>query len=240
MAKPCPFSRPIPFTGPMIKALLDGRKTQTRRALHLPAVKWLLLDPALGSFLVRSDGAAPTERRFLWVREWVQADEVDAADGGDSYVVRYLADDTEIPVATDITDDAYADWFNLAAYRSEDVDLDGNKPVPPMHMPRWVSRLTLEIDLVRVQRLQEIGEEDARAEGIVAYPDGWHWQPNTTGFARLVGGTAQRAFAGLWEEINGDGSWQENPKVCAITFKLHHQNIDALLIERGLKEPPHA
>lgn len=76
---------------------------------------------------------------------------------------------------------------------------------PSIHMPRWVSRITLEIVSVRVERLQDIGEDDAKAEGVEPYaPDD----------GRYVDG-----FKELWESINGPGSWDLNPWVWVVEFK---------------------
>jgi hypothetical protein len=78
-------------------------------------------------------------------------------------------------------------------------------------MPRWASRLTLIVTNIHVQRLQDISEEDAKAEGCNE--------------------ASQVHFAYLWEGINGPGSWAENPFVCAISFEVHKVNIDALKAE---------
>lgn len=87
----------------------------------------------------------------------------------------------------------------------------------PIHMPRWASRLTLMIEDVRVQRLQDISEEDARAEG---------W-PNTPG-AALRDAYPIGWFGNLWDDIHGHGAWDANPWVAALTFRAIHTNIDAL------------
>ena len=71
-------------------------------------------------------------------------------------------------------------------------------------MPRWASRITLEITEVRVERLQDISEDDARAEGV-EYEDCWT--------------TYRQAFEGLWCKINGSGSWDANPWVWVIEFR---------------------
>jgi hypothetical protein len=81
------------------------------------------------------------------------------------------------------------------------------KTISPIHMPRWASRITLEITEVRVQRLQDISDEDALAEGIY---------PTMTG---LYLTSAVAAYETLWESINGSDSWADNPWVWALTFK---------------------
>lgn len=78
---------------------------------------------------------------------------------------------------------------------------------PSIHMPRWASRITLEITEVRLERLQDIGDEDCLAEGIY---------PTSTG---LYPGSPRAAYQKLWEQINGPGSWEANPWVWAVSFK---------------------
>lgn len=77
-------------------------------------------------------------------------------------------------------------------------------------MPRWASRITLEITEVRVQRLQEISEEDARAEGV-QMPDGTPTPPDWWSY--------RQEFSHLWESINGPGSWDANPWLWCISFR---------------------
>ena len=170
--------RPILFSAPMVRALLDGRKTQTRRALKF--------QPAPGISIVRKTirpmDTAPYhafERRSLygnyageldvkvkrgdrlWVRESVIGEELDSGLDG----VRYLADDAFIPIQPDPS--AAIKWLELHTYRGHSGSPIG-KPVPSIHMPRWVSRITLIVTDVRVERLQDISEADAIAEGVVA------------------------------------------------------------------------
>lgn len=82
-------------------------------------------------------------------------------------------------------------------------------------MPRWASRLTLEVTKVRVERLQDITEDQARAEGV-AWSDG---KPGTHGLATELVVEAKREFESLWEEIHGTGSWAANPWVWVVEFK---------------------
>lgn len=89
---------------------------------------------------------------------------------------------------------------------------DGHPWTPSIHMPRWANRMTLELTDIRCERLQEIREIDARAEG-----------------APIVGGTALGAFRELWKEINGPRSWDADPWVWALEFEVHRQNVDAYL-----------
>ena len=84
---------------------------------------------------------------------------------------------------------------------------------PSIHMPRWASRLTLEITEIRVQRLQEISEEDAKAEGCQA----WEYRNPTTDDDDFA--TSRDEFIDLWRSINGPRSWAANPWVWCVSFK---------------------
>lgn len=151
--------RPILFSGPMVRAILEGRKTQTRRLLKAAAAeivgdllgqpKWYLdRDP---DRVIRCPYGALGDR--LWVREAWRAEEreSDAVDG-----VRFRADDSFREIEnTRAAADAWVYVYNNGKH--------GNGWRPGIHMPRWASRLTLELTDVRVQRLQDIDEADARA-----------------------------------------------------------------------------
>ena len=109
-------------------------------------------------------------------------------------------------------------------------------PVPSIHMPRWASRLTLAVTEVRVERLQDISEADAVAEGMPEF--GAFCEVLDPGKLNAAGETAaqtasrlrwpQRWFASLWKDINGAEAWAANPWVAAISFTAHRGNIDAL------------
>jgi hypothetical protein len=92
-------------------------------------------------------------------------------------------------------------------------------------MPRWASRLTLTVTDVRVQRVQEISEADAVAEGVESDSDGWrdYQMPNTQ-----CCGTALESFRTLWDSLNAPRGygWDANPFVAAYTFTVARQNID--------------
>jgi uncharacterized protein YhfF len=100
----------------------------------------------------------------------------------------------------------------MVFYRATDPGWDDNDTgfrwKPSIHMPRWASRITLEVVSVRVERLNDISEEDAIAEGVTPT------MPNLDRLDHVDG------FAHLWESINGKGSWQENPYVWVIEFKV--------------------
>lgn len=193
--------RPILFSAPMVRAILDGSKTQTRRI----AKGVIARHARTGEALSRLDSAGlrvacpygqPGNR--LWVREACCAEELPAGEDG----VRYLADDTFNTIA--YTQSAAEKWLTMHWYRGRRA-----ATVPPIHMPRWASRIDLLISSVRVERLQDISETDALAEGITygQLPD------NPQDLQR-----ARTWYRGLWEQINGAGSWEANPWVWVVEF----------------------
>jgi hypothetical protein len=186
-------SRPILFNAPMVCALLDGAKTQTRRvakltdAAHIKEVgghrRWHPADPDV---IAASPYGQVGDQ--LWVRETF----CDATDGLHGRVL-YRA-----------TGDTACKWK------------------PSIFMPCAASRITLEITGVRVERLQDISEADALAEGIVCAGDGNGFQlADTTHYSN----DPRESYASLWESLNGAGSWDLNPWVWVIEFKrIQQQN----------------
>ena len=208
--------RPILFSGAMVRALLAGTKTQTRRIVkpqpqmvtNNRTLPWEG-DPAALMRLMEIQGkhcpyGQPGDR--LWVRETCRADELpDGLDG-----VRYLADRDWRAIEN--TRQAADDWVKLNHYCGK-----RGATVPAIHMPRWASRITLEITGVRVQRLTDISEGDARAEGARECDP-------VSGREVLLAGQSQRGsfvlhYRDIWEQINGPGSWDANPWVWAVDFK---------------------
>jgi hypothetical protein len=188
--------RPIIFRAEMVRAILAGRKTQTRRIVkprHMATVGAEQF-PILAMYPCGSPGDR------LWVRETCRAEAID--DEG-LCGVRYVADGRFMPIAN--TREASDRWVQLYWYRG----MEG-ATVPPIHMPRWASRITLEITDVRVERLQDISEADAKAEGV-SMPDGTPTPPDFWSY--------QQEFRHLWEQINGPGSWDANPFVWVVTFR---------------------
>lgn len=201
--------RPILFSGPMVRAILEGRKTQTRRIVkgapecpsgwypdaYNKTVNWTFWGPRNSPDhgrcslpLFRCPYGQPGDR--LWVREtgWEPPEPTmrDLREGADTWP----------PYAWD------ADGISEA--EAEQIRGWGWKRRPSIHMPRWASRITLEIESVRVERLQEITPEDCRAEGMPH-------DNNDIG--------VRYGFGQLWNSINGKGSWAANPWVWVITFR---------------------
>jgi len=210
--------KPILFSGPMIRALLAGTKTQTRRLVRPPIPlydgDWLWpISPGISVVVSNKPPARFIETHVhirvgdrLWVREsWRPDPNGIEADGG--LDVFYPADGGRRHLTP-------ADGWKMPRAASTGA-------VPSIHMPTWASRITLTVTDVRVQRLQDISDEDALAEGIdlsAPIPGSeidinGQWWP----------GTYRRRYFELWDSINGSGhagSWAANPWVAAYTFTV--------------------
>lgn len=219
--------KPILFKDDQVRVILEGRQTQTRRFVPEWQLPGLTLDgdqyisiaqrhPRWGFGVFGKNEAEcmanyndeyaslcpygkPGDR--LWVRETFSASEF--------MDCRYRADGQQ--------------FLNVNGK-------DTNTPcevkwTPSIHMPRWASRITLEITEVRVERLQDISEADAKAEGVEPLRGGYwrHYQPGWTQHQL----SAKGSFATLWDSINGPGSWDANPWVWVIEFKRIDQEAKA-------------
>lgn len=232
--------RGIIFSAAMVRALLAGRKTQTRRLLK-PQPEWLEKDGIVsagwswGGFHAWSDDRrfgeaisehAPTSAGDrLYVRESCRAEELSSGEDG----VRFLADETWL--AIDNTPEAADQWLKLLHYggKRANIPLDGKgQSVPSIHMPRWASRMTLLVSEVRIQRLQAIDDIDAEHEGI-SFDARKHTWTHGADDTRLFQ-SPRDAFADLWGLLHTDDgtTWSDNPWVIATTFKVEKQNIDGL------------
>ncbi|GHE88567.1 phage-like protein [Aliiroseovarius zhejiangensis] len=237
--------RPIIFSAPMIRAILEGRKTQTRRVM------------TLSNTLMNGDAWSTYDREqtWDWVGAWVDPGPSPAGNPGPYLKLPFLAGDDAtlsgcvmrvypkiqpgtrlwVREAHYLTDDGESEYAVYAADQG-DVDehlanmqatmaswpnIDWSKHLrlrPSIHMPRWASRLTLVVDDVRVQRLQDISEADAIAEGCPGFVshDGEYGEP------------PREDFHDLWNSINGPDAWDANPWVFALTFTPHNTNIDQM------------
>ncbi len=188
---------PILFSAPMVRALLDGRKTQTRR-LAWRKSKW-----APGIECEHGYDACPIcdkAKPSLWRR----------VQPGDRLWVREAWAETSIAPIVETIDRP------VPVYRVADNRCDYGGPwKPSIHMPRRASRLTLTVTAVKVMPLQDISEGDAAAEGV-ARPILPHWP----------GSPMRSAFRGLWNELHGPDAWNANPEVVALTFTVERRNID--------------
>ena len=218
-------ARPILFSGPMVCALLEGRKTQTRRLakfvardgcnLNFSGITADQLTPSTWALVSRGAGGCWNERTHPWKCPY--------GIPGDLLWVREAAHYGPDRVAYSAS--------NPPLSKGENVDGWGPRR-PGIHMPRWASRLTLEITSVRVERLQDITEKDAHAEGcakLVMDDDGKFYESEE--------GTYRTGYAGLWDHINGSGSWDANPWIVALTFTVHRANVDSVIAQRQALEP---
>jgi hypothetical protein len=200
--------RPIIFSAPMVRAIVENKKTQTRRIVNPQSehgVVWCRAQERWAEMDYEGYcSCCPVKCPYgevgdqLWVRETVEL-----VNSTTDYFhdVLYLADGARVPISSISTLDV--DGFNKW--------LDGKPKRASIHMPRWASRLTLEITDIRVERVQDITEEDAWAEGCThEMHDG-----------EII--NVDDVYRLLWDSINGKKqgcAWQDNPWIWAITFKL--------------------
>ncbi|WNC90914.1 hypothetical protein RI103_06075 [Paraburkholderia sp. FT54] len=215
--------RPILFSGPMVRALLDGSKTQTRRVVKLPhnnrlgvwepttfggpndghtaegdtvPLQGAIWHTRTGDSLMCPHGQ-PGDR--LYVRETHEVNRIGFEEGPNTPArhyagVKYQADDGRAEFS-----------ISQALYRNLDSK-ESRGWTPSIHMPRWASRITLEVTGVRVERLHDITDADALAEGVD--------RTNTS-----IPGYARERFVRLWTSINGNESWTADPWVWVVEFK---------------------
>ncbi|AWF66271.1 putative upf86.8 [Pseudomonas aeruginosa] len=203
-----PRERPILFNEQMVRAILEGRKTVTRRVMKPqpdflgsmvdPNTPFKTLDAGLHARITCPYGE-PGDR--LWVREaWAADAQVDAI------APRDLSQGEPI-------------WYpaDFSVRQTGCSMISKGRGRPSIHMPRWASRVLLEITAVRVERLQDISEEQALAEGVHGEPCDHARQACSD--IGCWGDTAKGAFGFLWEQLNGAGAWQANPWVWVVEFK---------------------
>ena len=228
--------RPIIFSGAMVRALLEGRKTQTRRILKLPT-KGEYVRPDMGGWEATTvggegcffaDGSPAPGKVAIW-NQTTGTCVATTYQPGDLLSVR---ENFHLGKGYDGAKPSDASPHSCVWHAADNTTWMGQgKCRPSIHMPRWASRLTLVVTEVRVQRLQDISDADAIAEGIMRAPqasagivrfclDGWDWKDWKT--------SARDAFHSLWFLINGPDAWDANPWVVAITFDVHHCNIDQM------------
>ncbi|MUZ65305.1 hypothetical protein [Agrobacterium vitis] len=222
--------KPIIFSAPMIRALLASRKTQTRRVISFPGIENVLdfvkvgidkdgrnvyeMKGASGQHVTRPAGKGIADYQYspriavgdrLYVREtWAPISALKHNDPGVTALAEngfYRADDS-------VFDDEITRW------------------TPAIHQPHKASRLTLIVSNVRIERLQDISDDDVIAEGIQRL-DGL-----LVHYGRIADApyatSAKGAYAILWDSINKPGAWAANPWVAAYTFSVIRQNIDLI------------
>lgn len=236
--------RPIIFNADMVRAVLDGKKTQTRRIMReQPEVIqkedefgkpgfWIPFNA--GKTMVRNEDmyiACPFGLKGdrLWVREtWADVNH----DGCPAVAYRADGEVRDLNEDDGEEDDPNLEKYWFANWYPDLISGTEGRWTPSIHMPRWASRITLEITGVRVERLNSISEADAKAEGLAeitkdgslfkfgipdrdGYPGtddkGWPW----TEWER----NPVNAYCKLWQSIYGADSWQANPWVWVVEFK---------------------
>ena len=222
--------RPVLFSAPMVRTILEGKKTQTRRIVAMPRKRdwYVVVDHGNGWWPYQSDDGEsdlcddsmehpyicpygqPGDR--LWVKEtWRPRLALSPWD----VVITYAADGQQRTIKDGDFGDR--DWTMPKAA------VHGN--VTPLFMPRWASRITLEVTDVRVERLQDISEADAKAEGVEGHyiKDGWYWRnyslSNEDASTSPMLTNAKDSYRTLWEKLNSPGSWAANPWVWVVSFR---------------------
>lgn len=202
--------RPILFSAPMVRALLDGSKTQTRRVVKpQPSNGWKFEAPPVFG---RITSPHPKQGRFgVFIRHGVGTDfpQVDLipcpyGQPGDRLWVRETWA-YGIHALSSNDHEAEGPWV----YAADNPKAHGrlcDRWRPSIHMFRPASRITLEITSVRVERLKDISRGDAMAEGC-PFPN------------MAKGDDPRQWYTALWEQINGEGSWKANPWVWVVEFK---------------------
>jgi len=204
--------RPILFSASMVHAILDDRKTMTRRALNEREHTKFAAAADLGECgrFLEGQTITPADRTYhsmlcrygepgdrLYVRETFQPI---YAEGSNPNSANYK------------TGEGYAISYPATDGRIEFVDADdevSDRCKPAIHMPRWASRILLEITSTRVERLHDITKEDSISEGIYG----------PYGSSMGIPFTARDHFQALWSGINGEESWYSNPWVWVVGFR---------------------
>lgn len=215
---------PMLFNAEMVNALLDGRKTQTRRiaktsterAMKGPVVRVKNGAVSTISFAAIA-GMCPFGNKgdFIYVRETFQPIFAEGFDHGNEDEPDYKTGYGYSP--------SYPATDGITEFETPEGDIV-SRCIPSIHMPRWASRITLQITSVRAEQLQNISEEDAKAEGVdtikEAAEQGLNWcsGPKT-------------AFRFLWQAAYSAESWDANPWVWVIEFEVIKANIDTVLKE---------
>lgn len=209
--------RPILFSGPMVRAILEGRKTQTRRVIKLPHNNPLgAWEPTTaGGGSVKYAGGTPApELAAIWHTRTGDCYVCPHGDIGDRLWVRETHEVRRIGTETFEGGRAEVD-IDLNTYQALDAK-ESRGWSPSIHMPRWASRITLEITGVRAERLQSISEPAARDEGVTI--EDHHMHGYCAGVYRSP---SIRAFHDLWNGLNaarGYG-WEANPWVWVVEFR---------------------
>ena len=203
------------FNAEMVRALLDGRKTQTRRPIKWKQTRFTEIgEREDGSKWPWSEDAEhacdfwhPCPFGAVGDRIWVR----------EAFRVHSRATDVATLVYKASERNSWTEQTRRVPVAVCNKPATPEKWTPSLHMPRWASRILLEITDVRVERLNAINEHDAQAEGVAKLRGGFwkHYQPGWTQHQL----SARGSFVTLWKSIYGDESWNSNPWVWVIKFK---------------------
>ncbi|EMM0925300.1 TPA: hypothetical protein MEX57_004151 [Klebsiella pneumoniae] len=203
------------FNAEMVRALLDGRKTQTRRPIIWKQTRFTEIgEREDGSKWPWSEDAEhacdfwhPCPFGAVGDRIWVR----------EAFRVHSRATDVATLVYKASERNSWTEQTRRVPVAVCNKPATPEKWTPSLHMPRWASRILLEITDVRVERLNAINEHDAQAEGVAKLRGGFwkHYQPGWTQHQL----SARGSFVTLWKSIYGDESWNSNPWVWVIKFK---------------------
>lgn len=187
--------KPILFSGPMVRAILDGKKTQTRRVVKISQMFFDGDESGCGYEVDLSKCPYGSVGDRLWVRESFR---LGTCPNDTQGMAVYQDDTSKLSPSSPVGSEGFCRQW---------------KSVPSIHMPRWASRITLEITAIRVERLQDISAKDAVAEGINMVPgEGYHTEPPLP--------YPVATFKRLWNTINGSKHpWESNPYVWIVEFK---------------------
>lgn len=229
--------RPMIFSGPMVQALIDGRKTQTRRVIRQASHNgWHIYHAGKrcgwyngggeGKLNAMNTPYMPRDR--LYVREaWrPQMDSTIWA------CVEYRSDGARIKPRIEEDNAGGKFWEDCNAvdpdWRQYDVEPQVAKWRSPIFCPRWASRLTLTVTDFRVQRLQDISFADTLAEGIEGTDIHKRRQRLCVEQGIECGSVCRDSFRDIWNSLHGPEAWEANPWVVALTFTVVKGNIDRI------------
>ncbi len=206
-------TRPILFSAEMVRALLEGRKTQTRRIMEIQPI-WN--DAKISTIVSSTKKKENGKHRWLVMKDQCT---VNNDRTSDSFPNPYGEIGDLLWVRESCGTGGY--FPHPWAYRADGKEYPGERWKPSIHMPRRASRLTLEITGVRVERLQDMRLQDYEAEGIVGINES------------ISAEEALQRFQALWQSLYGAESWHASPWVWVIEFKVHKVNVDELMKGRA-------
>lgn len=200
--------KPILFNTDMVQAIIKWRKTQTRRIVKGMALNCLEHDMYSPEFVASSDLDLCDFGKvgdILWVRETFQKHCTEMETTSDWAPISYKETGQYV--------------YKADGYMLPKDSLSFSKWRPNIHMPKDACRIFLKVKSVRVERLQDISEEDAIAEGIEAQPKDNRFYKNYIRIDLKWCDSSVRSFETLWQSINGEQSWKDNPWVWVIEFE---------------------